>query len=243
MKNSLTMLIIAIMAFVKVSAQDTLKTETARQEYQLKNGKIALFEVRTATQAVSHKKLLVGDITFPAAVDVATALSMMNKGSGEIFLNHAPVWPTNPFVLFWQTPKVRFDHYWVVNDEWGQKIGEEKPFLYYYNWFYIVVALIAGPLVIRYLVVLCHDKWPKLLSFVFIVACSFLYTYLIMPDQYSNGNYGLYLSKSEVFSHYWMLGFLYVITIYIGVLFWKLGGRVYNKMVRKQNEEFVSHML
>lgn len=231
---------IAILSFSDVRS----KNDTTTQEVIRLVGDSVIESVIARTVVITTMDERAAKILdFPHALAPSIACSVRQKGSGEVFLNYSPVWPKNPFALFWQTPKIKFDHYWVIDGAWGQKIGEEKPLPEYYNWFFIAIALVVGPVVVRYLVVLCHDKWPKLLSFAFIVACSFLYAYLTIPEQYSNGYYGLYLSKWEVFSHYWMLGFPYAITISVGVLFWKLGSWAYNKAVRKQNDDFISHML
>ncbi len=247
MKNTLTILIIAIMAFVKVStsayAQDTVKTESVKQEYQMRNGTIAWVEVYTATQTVSQEKLLLDNVYFPPTLDSAIALGIMKKNGGEVFLNYSPVWPSNPFALFWQTPKIKSDHYWFFDDKWGGRLGEESPIPRYYNWFFIASALILGPVFVRFLVVFFKEKWKELWFFVFTVICSLLYIYNHIPDAYGNGYYGLYISKMDVFDHYVPLVIPYMITIYVGRFLWKAGIRTYNRRTEEENKNFVNNMV
>ena len=221
MKNSLKIVLVAI--FTLASMWVNAKVDSSTQKtFRLHDGMIERIKVHNVQISTSDTIVLESAMYYPKEIDSATALAIMQEGTGSVEKNYSPIWDKNPFWFLFHNPQIKYDSYSYKNEYWQPVVPETKymsPHLWemFGFWFMFVILMIINPVIVRCIVYLLRDKYLSLSIFVFSVVSSIVWSYALVPNRSDwNDVYSLHLKDFDVYKHYYILPVILIVLTYIG---------------------------
>jgi hypothetical protein len=131
----------------------------------------------------------------------------MNSGGGEMNIRYKPVWYKNPFWFVYKKAELSFDKQVFSKNGWvleASLVQVQHPFGF---WCCVVFGsfgfgLIIGVVVLFVEAIRKGSASYKRTFFYLSIPTSLLMAWMFVPHQYFYPQYGLHLTKLEVYKHY-----------------------------------------